>query len=75
MYFVVKVAETPQTTDGFIGDLFNMMLAPIHLLEAVQGNLVEEDEYIRAQSAGHYGKDCTEYNRRCPSSFFQVYAL
>ena len=67
-----KVAETPQTTDGFLGDLISTMLVPSYALDGINGTIFNETDYTRAQKDGYFGDDCTKYHKDCPVSLFQV---
>merc|ERR1719270_698244 len=67
---ICEVAETPQNTDGFLGDLVNMMLAPVYLLDGFNGDIGEDTDYIIAQKDGYFGRDCTRYHHECPASLF-----
>jgi len=67
---ICEVAETPQNTDGFLGDLVNMMLAPVYLLDGYNGNIGEDTDYILAQKDGYFGRDCSRYHHDCPASLF-----
>ena len=70
--FILQVAETPQNTDGFLGDLVNMMLAPVYLLDGINGHIEEDTDYLIAQKDGYFGQDCTQYHQACPISVFAV---
>ena len=67
-----KVAETPETTDGFLGDLISTMLVPSYALDGINGTIFNETDYTQAQKDGYFGDDCTEYHKDCPVSLFQV---
>jgi len=67
---ICEVSETPQNTDGFLGDMVNMMLAPVYLLDGVNGNLGEDTDYMIAQKDGYFGQDCSRYHQACPASLF-----
>jgi len=67
---ICEVAETPQNTDGFLGDLVNMMLAPVYLLDGFNGDIGEDTDYIIAQKDGYFGRDCSRYHHECPASLF-----
>ena len=67
-----QVAETPQNTDGFLGDMVNMMLAPVYLLDGINGNFAEDTDYLIAQKDGYFGRDCSRYHHQCPASLFAV---
>ena len=67
-----KVAETPQTTDGFLGDLISTILVPSYALDGINGTIFNETDYTQAQKDGYFGDDCTEYHKNCPVSLFQV---
>jgi len=68
---ICEVAETPQTTDGFLGDLISTMLVPSYALDGINGTIFNETDYTRAQKDGYFGDDCTKYHKDCPVSLFQ----
>ena len=70
---ICEVAETPASIDGAFGDFMTTLMTPTLDLEASSYALGETD-YIQAQKAGYYGRDCSGYHYACPVSFFQVIA-
>ena len=67
-----KVAETPENSDGFIGDLISTILVPSYALDGVNGTVFNETDYTRAQKDGFLGEGCTHYHENCTVSLFEV---
>ncbi len=57
-----------------MGDLFNVLLAPTHIMEALT-NVANPNEYIKAQRDGRVYDNCSAYQKGCPYSFFEVNEL
>ena len=70
---VLQVAETPETSDGFIGDLISTILVPSYALDGVNGTVFNETDYTQAQKDGVLGKGCTHYHENCTVSLFEVF--
>ena len=49
-----------------------MMLAPVYLLDGINGNFAEDTDYLIAQKDGYFGRDCSRYHHQCPASLFAV---
>ncbi len=60
----------PQS-EGLIGELLHLLLTPPEVLRNLPEPYLASD-YIRAQVDGGLHGDCSEHQRRCPVSFFQV---
>ena len=69
---VLQVAETPETSDGFIGDLISTILVPSYALDGVNGTVFNETDYTQAQKDGVLEKGCTHYHENCTVSLFEV---
>ncbi len=67
--------QTPQHEHGLLGDLSNLLLAPVHLLSHLPKLLTQESDYVSAQVDGRMRGNCTRYAERCPSSVFEVAAF
>ena len=52
--------------------MVNMMLAPVYLLDGINGNFAEDTDYLIAQKDGYFGRDCSRYHHQCPASLFAV---
>ena len=69
----MQVAETPQTSDGFIGDLISTILVPSYALDGVNGTIFNETDYTEAQKVGLLGDGCSQYHDDCTVSLFEVF--
>ena len=67
-----QVAETPQNSDGFIGDLVSTILVPSYTLDGVNGTVFNETDYTQAQKDGVLGEGCAHYHENCTVSLFEV---
>ena len=72
IYICIKVAETPESGDGFIGDLISTILVPSYALDGVNGTVFNETDYTQAQKDGVTGEGCTHYHENCQVSLFEV---
>ena len=65
--------QTPHHDHGMLGDLFNLLLTPAHLLKSVPEFLTTLDgDYLRAQMDGRLAKNCSRYSVDCSKSMFEV---
>jgi hypothetical protein len=68
---ICEVAKTPENHDGLLGDFVNLLLTPTHILEKLP-RVIGDSGYLEAQRAGHFEKDCSEFETKCPMSLFEV---
>ena len=68
----LQVAETPETADGFLGDLVSTILVPSYSLDGVNGTVFNETDYTQAQKDGVLGEGCSHYHENCTVSLFEV---
>lgn len=66
-----EIAQVPKHKDGFMGDAMNAFFTPTYVLDSLN-EIVNPNEYIKAQRDGRVWEDCTAYTDLCPFSLFQV---
>ncbi len=67
---VCEVAMVP-SSEGLMGELLHLLLTPRDVLPKLPA-IYRANEYIQAQIDGGMHGDCSNYERKCGVSFFQV---
>ena len=71
LFGLVLSLQVPLHTNGMLGDALNLLLTPSHILDNL-ASIVGANEYILAQKAGKFDRDCSRYYAECPASMFEV---